>query len=96
MRLCTLYKNDFFADEREIRGFIEINDRNDPYNLKVRPADFGDTTYHCLSIKPPESSVIREVILGPRCTQTLEHVQDKLEENGLGRVTIKRSRGTYR
>lgn len=33
MRLCTLYKNDFFMDERELRGFIEVEDSADPYVL---------------------------------------------------------------
>jgi len=95
-RMCTLYKNDFFADEREIRGFIEINDKVDPYALGTRLSDFGEVAYHRLNTNFSGIPAIKEVVLGPQCTLHPEEVRKKLVENGLVDVVIKRSRGTYR
>lgn len=95
-RMCVLYKNEFFADEREIRGFIEINDKVDPHELKTRPSDFGETAYHPLNTNFSGVPAIKEVILGPRCTLTPEKIRDKLIENGLMKVAIRSSIGTYR
>lgn len=96
MRLCTLYKNDFFIDEREVRGFIEINEINDPYDLKERLSDFGQAIYHKINIKQPKFPAIKEVIMGPLCTLAIDSIQEKLHANGLSNVIIKKSRGTYR
>jgi hypothetical protein len=96
VRLCTLYKNDFFEDEREIRGFIEINEHTDPYEVSKRSSDFGDSTFHKIRSDFQGIPSIKEVILGPSYEKTDEHVRNLLEKYGLSDVKIKRSLGTYR
>lgn len=95
-RLCTLYKNDFFEDEKEIRGFIEISKVVDPYTMEDRNTDFGVALYHkiCTSFQGIPS--IKEVVLGPRYEESDEYVRSKLDAVGLREVSIRRSRGTYR
>lgn len=96
MRLCTLYKNDFFEDERELRGFIEVNERADPYALGVRESGFGEAGYHQVKTNSFGVPAITDVVLGPRCALSLEEVRAKLIECGLPRVKVRQSRGTYR
>lgn len=95
-KLCTLYKNDFFKDEREIRGFIEINNVVDPYDMGKRNTDFGDAHYHKISSSFQGIPSIKEVVLGPLYEESDEYVRSKLDEMGLSGVNIRRSRGTYR
>lgn len=96
VRLCTLYKNDFFEDERETRGFIEINKYNDPYEISRRSSDFGDSAFHKIRSDFQSTPSIKEVVLGPGYEKTDEYVQHLLAEYGLPDVKIKRSLGTYR
>ena len=96
MRLCTLYKNDFFVDERELRGFIEVNEHADPYVLGQRESGFGQADYHQVDTNSFGVPVIREVVLGPRSALPMEEVQAKLISCGLPNVKIRQSRGTYR
>lgn len=96
IRLCTLYKNDFFVDERELRGFIEVNEHADPYTLGVRDSGFGQADYHQVQTCSFGVPAIREVVLGPRCELTVEEVKTKLITCGLSKVNIRQSRGTYR
>lgn len=96
MRLCTLYKNDFFVDERELRGFIEVNEHADPYVLGQRESGFGQADYHQVDTNSFGVPVIREVVLGPRSALPMEEVQAKLIACGLPNVKIRQSRGTYR
>jgi len=95
-RLSFLYKNDFFIDEREIRGFIEIGDGVSGYDLGTRQSDFGDTSYHRANTTFNDIPSIRQVVLGPRCKLTLEQMRATLIESGLNDVIVKQSRGTYR
>lgn len=96
MRLCTLYKNDFFVDERELRGFIEVNETADPYVLGARESGFGEASYHQVNTSCFGVPTIKEVVLGPLCKLSLEEVQAKLVECDLPRVKVHQSRGTYR
>ncbi|KIP88762.1 MULTISPECIES: DUF2971 domain-containing protein [Pseudomonas] len=96
VRLCTLYKNDFFVDEREIRGFIEINEHADPYEVSKRSGDFGDSTVHKIRSDFKGIPSIKEVVLGPSYENSDEHVRSLLVKYGLPDVEIKRSLGTYR
>lgn len=96
IRLCTLYKNDFFVDERELRGFIEVNEHADSYTLGVRDSGFGQADYHQVQTCSFGIPAIREVVLGPRCDLTVEEVKTKLTTCGLSNVNIRQSRGTYR
>ncbi|GKX39619.1 hypothetical protein SOASR014_33580 [Pectobacterium carotovorum subsp. carotovorum] len=95
-KLCTLYKNDFFKDEREIRGFIEISDVVDPYNTNRRNTDFGDALYHKINSAFQGIPSIKEVVLGPLYEESDEYVRSKLNATGLSGVNIRRSKGTYR
>ncbi|EKN5221067.1 DUF2971 domain-containing protein [Escherichia coli] len=96
MRLFTCYKNDFFKDEREVRGFIEISDTVDPYDINKRNTDFGEASYHKISSSFCGEPSIREVVLGPLYEKSDEDVRSKLDAVGLMDVKIRRSRGTYR
>jgi hypothetical protein len=96
IRLCTLYKNDFFVDERELRGFIEVNEHADSYTLGVRDSGFGQADYHQVQTSSFGIPAIKEVVLGPRCALTVEEVKTKLITCGLSNVNIRNSRGTYR
>lgn len=96
IRLCTLYKNDFFVDERELRGFIEVNEHADPYALGVRDSGFGQADYHQVQTCSFGIPAIKEVVLGPRCALAVEEVKAKLITCGLPNVNIRKSRGTYR
>jgi hypothetical protein len=96
MRLFTLYKSDFFKDEREIRGFIEVNESVDAYALKVRKGDFGEMEYHEINTNFQGVSAIEEVVLGPRCAMPIAQVQEQLVDCGLSAVKVRQSRGTYR
>ncbi|MEI7348027.1 DUF2971 domain-containing protein [Dickeya chrysanthemi] len=95
-KLCTLYKNDFFKDEREIRGFIEINDVVYSYNMGRRNTDFGDAPYHKINSAFQGIPSIKEVVLGPLYEESDEYVRSKLNAAGLSGVNIRRSKGTYR
>lgn len=96
IRLCTLYKNDFFVDERELRGFIEVSEHVDPYTLGVRDSGFGQADYHQVQTCSFGVPAIREVVLGPRCVLSEEEVMENLITCGLPNVKIRKSRGTYR
>jgi hypothetical protein len=96
MRLCTLYKNDFFVDERELRGFIEVNKHADPYVMGRRESGFGQADYHEVNTNSFGVPAISEVVLGPRSALPMEEVQAKLIACGLPNVKIRQSRGTYR
>lgn len=96
IRLCTLYKNDFFVDERELRGFIEVNEHADSYTLGVRDTEFGQADYHQVHTCSFGIPAIREVVLGPRCELTVEEVKNRLITCDLSNVNIRKSRGTYR
>lgn len=96
MRLCALYKDIFFVDERELRGFIEVNEHADPYIMGQRESDFGQADYHQVDTNSFGVPAIREVVLGPRSALPMEEVQAKLIACGLPNVKIRQSRGTYR
>lgn len=96
IRRCALYKNNFFVDERELRGFIEVNEHADPYTLGMRDSGFGHADYNQVQTCSFGVQAIREVVLGPRCALTVEEVKAKLITCGLSNVNIRKSRGTYR
>lgn len=95
-RLCTLYKNDFFVDERETRGFIEIGSFTDPYKLDERDIYDEKSKYHKFCTTFGNIPAIKEVVLGPMCKISENELKEKLATLGLGRVVIRKSRGTYR
>lgn len=95
MRSCVLYKNEFFIDEREFRGFIEITPMDDPYDLAEIDSPFGRKEYSKLQTNK-FSSCIREIVLGPCCSLPEEEMRGVLDENDLHSTVIRRSKGTYR
>lgn len=96
IRLCTLYKNDFFVDERETRGFIEIDSFTDPYELTEREVYSEQSKYHKFCTAFKNIPAIKEVVLGPMCKISEGKLREKLTSLGLGSVAIRKSRGTYR
>jgi hypothetical protein len=95
-RLCTLYKNDFFEDEREMRGFIEINEYIDPYEVDISDNGFGEAALHKIRSDFQGVPSIKEVVLGPWCEMSDELVRSTLRDCGLPDVAIRHSMGTYR
>jgi hypothetical protein len=43
-----------------------------------------------------EGAIVREVILGPKNTEDVDVVQNRIENAGFRHVTVKRSAATYR
>jgi len=95
-RLCTLYKHEFFEDEREVRGFILADETSDKYKIEERPTEFGTADYHKISSAYSETPSIEEIVLGPKCKMPEIAFREKLDELGLHQVKISKSRGTYR
>lgn len=96
MRMCTLYKSDFFMDERELRGFIEVNKTVDPYEIGPRTTDFGPASHVRVKTLGFSGPAIKEVVLGPKCKLTVEDAKAMLLGCGLANVRVRQSRITYR
>lgn len=97
-RLASLYKDPYFQDEREIRVMVELESHiNDKYALNERVNAYGENaTYHKLLTSFGDLSAISEVIIGPNCSYTQEHVESLLELHGLPSVSVKTSSGRNR
>ncbi|SDH97020.1 DUF2971 domain-containing protein [Nitrosomonas sp. Nm132] len=96
MRLCSIYKNEKFKDERETRAVIEISDTVDTYKVETRESNYGNLAYHKLNISFEETNAIKKIVLGPKCKLSEDDVFKKLKTNGLSNVEIARSRISYR
>lgn len=95
IRGCILYKSQFFSEEKEQRGFIEINKDTDPYKLDSRESPFGDAEHTKMKINQFENS-IKEIVLGPCFISSEDEIKEQLKKNSLKGVIPKKSRGTYR
>lgn len=99
-RFAALYKDPYFKDEREIRAMVEIEpDRDENYALDERINAYKEqASYHKLLTSYNNLNSIKEVIIGPNCTYTLDDINGILKENGLEAVTVRYSsgRGRYR
>ncbi|EKO3802475.1 DUF2971 domain-containing protein [Vibrio parahaemolyticus] len=98
MYLAIRYKNDFFSEENEVRGFIAPEDdiKNDDFEVETRDCSYGVTYYHKLLTSFQNIHAINEVIIGPKCNYTAEDVDGLLKSTGLEHVTVKYSSGTGR
>lgn len=96
VRFCTLYKNDFFADEREVRGFLDINEFTDSYTLAERNIYNEQSRYHKFCTTYAGHPAIKEIVLGPTNKNSESSLRKRLAKLGLEQVAIRRSRGTYR
>lgn len=99
-RLATIYKDQYFKDEREIRAIVEIEyDRNDNYVVDERVNAYKEkAAYHKLLTSYQDLSAIKEVIIGANCPFAQEDVESMLHEHGLKGVSVRHSsgRGRYR
>lgn len=99
-RLAAIYKDPFFKDEREVRAIIEIDaGLENTYKLDERTNSYKEqASYHKLLTSYGPQNSIKEVIIGPTCSLTMEEIKDMLISNGLSDVQVKYStgRGKYR
>lgn len=95
-RLALLYKIEFYSEEREVRGFFEIDDiERCDIDLFTRYCERrGEIMYHKLNTSYKGNHSIREVILGPKCMLHESEVAELLNENGMNEVKIIKSKGT--
>lgn len=105
--LATLFKNQGFADEREVRvAYIENPKLCDSLGLKQVPKRFRATadsiipyvtTKDILRGKSNELLPIREIIVGPSITETSAMgIKEYLAFLGLSEVEVKRSKIPFR
>ena len=99
-QFAALYKDPYFKDEREIRAMVEIEpDRDENYALNKRLNAYQEqANYHELLTSYNNLNSIKEVIIGPNCTYTLDDINGILQKHGLEAVTVRYSsgRGRYR
>ncbi|AUU93181.1 hypothetical protein CRX67_28050 (plasmid) [Enterobacteriaceae bacterium A-F18] len=97
-RLAALYKDRYFQDERETRVIVELDKgRDDKYALDERVNAYNENaTYHKLLTSYENLSAIKEVIIGPNCVYTEDHVKDLLTQHGLSSVSVSHSSGRNR
>lgn len=99
-RYAVCYKIPFYKHEEEVRAVIELQfSRDDRYEIGTRTNAWDEeASYHKLLTSFGELSAIKEVIIGPLCSWSLEQVQAMLASNGLPDVQVKYSsgRGSYR
>jgi hypothetical protein len=99
-RFAALYKDQYFKDEREIRAVVEIEPgRDEGYAIDVRVNAYKEEArFHRLLTSYQNLSAIKEVIIGPNCSYSIEDVEGMLTEHGIEKVKIRYSsgRGRYR
>lgn len=95
MHMAIRYKDIFFSEENEVRGFIapEESIRSDNYHLENRPSQYGNTHYHQLNTSLNDIHAIKEVVIGPKNEATIEDIKLKLSDFGLNDVSVRRSTG---
>lgn len=99
MYLSISYKDSFFKEEDEIRAVITLESRfNEKYLLEKRDTKLGETNYHRLNTSYEKFSSIKKIIIGPKCTLTINDVQEHLEKYNLAGVQVINSiaTGKYR
>ena len=100
MFMAIRYKEKFFEEEQEVRGFIapEEGIQGDDYTVEQRETPYGDAYYYQLNTSFNDIHAIKEVVIGPRNQSEIQQVQQCLECYGLGNIHVKHSsgRGKYR
>lgn len=98
-KTSSIHKSLFYKDEEEVRAFIRaklddpglIKEKKEDNLIKFRNGAYGLTPYIVLNIK----AAISEVILGPKCTSSLDDVNFFLKANKI-EARVSRSKGEYR
>lgn len=100
MYLAIKYKDKFFKEEKEVRGFISVenNIKGDNFDINQRNGIYGPTSYHSLNTSFERIHSIKEVIIGPKNNSSIEEIKNCLSNYGLDSVHVRHSdgRGKYR
>lgn len=100
MHMSVRYKDSFFSEEREVRGYIapEDNIKRDDFVIDYREGTYGNTAFHKLNTNFQNISAIKEIIIGPKSQSTIADIIQYLKPIGLENVSVKysRGRGQYR
>lgn len=95
MYMAIRYKDNFFREEQEVRGVItsEESIEGDDYTIEQRNSLYGITHYHRLSTSFQDIHAIKEIVMGPKNTVTLEEVQATLKNFCLENIPVRLSAG---
>lgn len=95
MYMAIRYKNNFFREEQEVRGFIapEKRIKGDDYMIEQRKCRYGDTNYHQLNTSFNDIHAIKEIVIGPKNEFKIEDVKIVLMNSGLEHVPVRFSAG---
>lgn len=100
MYLAIKYKDKFFEEEQEVRGFISVknNIKGDNFDINQRDGIYGSTLYHSLNTSFEKIHSIEEVIIGPKNNSSIDEIKNRLSNYGLDSVHVRYSdgRGKYR
>lgn len=104
-QLSTIFKNPAFEEEQEWRIVHTPLILNDDKDVKIigavsdydfRITKFGMSPYFRWAFPDENSSLIKEIIMGPQNMTTENNLSFFLHKMGLKNVEIKRSRASYR
>lgn len=95
MYMAIRYKDYFFKEEQEVRGFValEENITGNEYMIEQRDCSYGVANYHRLNTSFQEIHAIKEVIIGPKNSATIKEIKNKLNNFGLEYVPVRLSAG---
>jgi len=96
IRLCSIFKSNYYKDEREVRSLIAIDHYTDGYKTKSRNGSYGETKYHELDLGFSGISYIAKIVRGPKCNISTNSIKKCLSEAGLKNIKIKDSKINYR
>ncbi|QPN39100.1 DUF2971 domain-containing protein [Providencia sp. 2.29] len=95
-RLASLFKDESYYDEKEVRGFIEIHNGNDPYALGKRNTPYGEADYHAMEMSMDGYMPIKKIILGPRNKTSIEEMNEYLKTIEQDHVEVVKSKVPFR
>jgi len=90
-----IVKNSITKKFEDIGGKSDIK-RIEPLEVKTRKKDSEDILYVELPIDIPTDQVIKEIVLGPKCSIDSEWLSVKLKMENILNVEIKKSKIPYR
>lgn len=95
MYMAIRYKDSFFKEEQEVRGFIapEIGIKGDDYMIEQRDCHYGIAHYHRLNTSFQDIHAIKEVVIGPKNSATIAETKIKLKSFGLENIPVRLSAG---
>lgn len=96
VRLSSLYKHNSYYDEKEIRGFIEIQRDNDPYHLGKRNTPYGEADYHAMDISMGGYIPIKKITLGPKNRTSIDEMKEYLKSIEQNHIDVVKSEVPFR